>query len=55
MTTFEMYYLGICLAAFAGFGIALAYTSMSWEHWRSKASNAAGRSEYPAGHAKLAA
>ncbi|SFV32270.1 hypothetical protein SAMN04488557_1539 [Hyphomicrobium facile] len=31
MTTFETYYLAICLSAFAGFGIALAYSSWSWD------------------------
>lgn len=30
MTAFEKYYLGMCLVAFVGFGIALAYNSWSW-------------------------
>lgn len=55
MTTFEMYYLVLCIAAFAGFAIALAYNSWSWGQSRAKVKSATAHSGYPDANGRLAA
>jgi len=55
MTTFEMYYLVLCLAAFAVFAIALAYNDWSWGRSRAKVNSATARSGYPKADVRLAA
>ncbi len=34
MTTFEFYYLMLCMATFAVFAVSLAYSTMSWKSWK---------------------
>ncbi len=55
MTTFEMYYLVLCIAAFAVFAMALAYNDWSWGQSRAKTNSAAARSGYPEADVRLAA
>jgi len=55
MTTFEMYYLVLCLAAFTVFAIALAYNEWSWGRSRAKANSATAHTGYPKADARLAA
>lgn len=56
MTTFETYYLVLCLTAFVGFGIALAYNAWSWGQSRAATANTAtAHSGYPEAQVKLAA
>jgi hypothetical protein len=54
MTTFEMYYLVLCLAAFVVFGIALAYNAWSWGQSRAKVNSATAHSGYPEADVRLA-
>lgn len=55
MTTFEMYYLVLCIAAFAGFAVALAYNAWSWGQSRAKVNSAAAHSGYSEANVRLAA
>lgn len=55
MTTFEMYYLLLCIAAFAGFAIALAYNAWSWGRSRAKVNSATEHPGYPKAGVRLAA
>jgi hypothetical protein len=41
MTTAEFYYLMLCISAFAVFGMALSYSTMSWNKWKRAQSDGA--------------
>lgn len=55
MTTFEMYYLVLCLAAFAVFAVALAANAWSWGQSRAKVNSATEHSGAPKANVRLAA
>ncbi|WP_156150711.1 hypothetical protein [Hyphomicrobium sp. 99] len=55
MTIFEMYYLVLCLAAFAVFAIALASNAWSWRQSPAKVNSATAHSGYREADVKLAA
>ncbi len=55
MTTGEMYYLLMCVTAFIGFGISLAYNHWSWKQYRANVNSTPGYAGHSAPHVKLAA